>query len=292
MTHNELAADLAGHLRGAGDWLVWQDMQLGPVGSARPDVYVMSKSYSRMHARAYECKVSRADFLSDVTSGKYQRYLQFASCVVFAVPAGLISKSEVPAGCGLIERNASGWRHTRRPTLNPQPELPAQAWMKLVLDGVNREGKQARGRYFVDWMAQEKLAKKFGKEVAELVRNLQALPRRAEYERDLYEREIEACRERAEKEKAGMQERVESMRREMGRDLQELEEFLGIPSPASAWTMHSRISAIRSALAGVPLANMVTSMEQALAMLRQAQSMALVDQAAPAGVNVSLIRTQ
>ena len=46
MTHDELAADLAAHLRGERT-MVWTDMQLGSSGSVRPDVYTIAKSYVR-----------------------------------------------------------------------------------------------------------------------------------------------------------------------------------------------------------------------------------------------------
>ena len=103
MTHNDLAASLAGHLLGDGR-MVWCDMQLGPLPSPRPDVYTIDKSYRHPKPTAYEVKVSVADFRSDVTSGKWQVYRRFAGAVYFAVPAGLASPSDVPDGCGLYTR--------------------------------------------------------------------------------------------------------------------------------------------------------------------------------------------
>lgn len=66
--HDALAQDLARHLK-APDTMVWCNLQLGPSGSPRPDVYRMSKSFVRPCPIAYECKISRENFRSDVTSG-------------------------------------------------------------------------------------------------------------------------------------------------------------------------------------------------------------------------------
>ena len=171
-THNELAHDLAEHLRGTRDLLAWEDMQLGPSGSPRPDVFTINTSYSRFTPIAYECKVSVSDFRRDVTAGKWQSYLKFAGAVIFAVPAGLVSKEEIPPGCGLIVRHESGWRRAKGPTMAHMQTLPREAWMKLLIDGVMREVNrrliQARGRAN-SYLTEQALGKRHGKEVAALV---------------------------------------------------------------------------------------------------------------------------
>ena len=63
--HDQLAEDLAAHLK-APDRMVWLNMQLGPRGSPRPDVYTIYKSYVRPQPTAYEVKISREDFRSDI----------------------------------------------------------------------------------------------------------------------------------------------------------------------------------------------------------------------------------
>ena len=83
--HNALAKDLADHLLGNPRRLAWLDIQLGPVHSPRPDVYTLDKSYVQPCPTAYEVKVSVQDFRSDVTSGKWQTYLNYAEAVYFCV---------------------------------------------------------------------------------------------------------------------------------------------------------------------------------------------------------------
>lgn len=52
--HDDLAHDLASYLRGMTDRRVWVDMQLGPSGSPRPDVYTIPCSFTRFTPLAYE----------------------------------------------------------------------------------------------------------------------------------------------------------------------------------------------------------------------------------------------
>ncbi|WP_186069117.1 hypothetical protein [Burkholderia gladioli] len=174
-THNALAEDLAAHLRGASDRLIWTDMQLGPAGSPRPDVYSVPCSFARFQPVAYECKISVADFRRDVTAGKWTSYLRFAAGVIFAAPAGLLKKDDIPAGCGLIVRGPDGWRTLKGPTLKNMENLPRDAWVKLIIDGLPREIErqkcQGRAAIVSEWKLTHLLRAKLGDLVAEAVRD-------------------------------------------------------------------------------------------------------------------------
>lgn len=169
--HDELAHDLANHLRVNPEHMVWEDMQMGPSGSIRPDVYLLKKAYSTFAPITYEIKVSFSDFRSDITSGKWQGYLKFSSGVIFAVPAGLINKADVPAGCGLIVRHDEVWRTVKRPTLQKIDTLPHSAWMKMLIDGIERvQFERARLRQRSNsWQVEQKLRAKYGDELARLI---------------------------------------------------------------------------------------------------------------------------
>ncbi len=168
--HNALAADLADHLRG-GDRLVWTDMQIGPSGSPRPDVYTVPKVYSRFTPIAYEVKVSTSDFRRDVTAGKWQAYLKYASAVIFAVPAGLVGKADIPPGCGLIVRHDAVWRTAKGPTLGHCDTLPREAWMKLLLDGAERAATRTRARDRDAWGLSMRARAALGVELAKMFEN-------------------------------------------------------------------------------------------------------------------------
>ncbi|MGN4070081.1 hypothetical protein ACS0Y7_36370 [Burkholderia gladioli] len=181
-THNALAEDLAAHLRGASDRLVWTDMQLGPAGSPRPDVYSVPCSFARFQPVAYECKISVADFRRDVTAGKWTSYLRFAAGVIFAAPAGLLKKDDIPAGCGLIVRGPDGWRSLKGPTLKNMENLPRDAWVKLIIDGLPREIErqkcQGRAEIVSEWKLTHQLRSKLGDLVADAVRDRLSAERR------------------------------------------------------------------------------------------------------------------
>lgn len=163
--HDELAADLAKHLRGNSDRMVWCDMQLGPSGSERPDVYTMQKSYSKPHPIAYECKISVADFRSDITSGKWMKYYEEAGAVIFAVPEGLVTKADIPKGAGLIVRHENCWRTAKGPTFQ-RVTLSVPCLQKLLIDGVRRLPRSIGPRELNIYRAAKKIREKTGKDVA------------------------------------------------------------------------------------------------------------------------------
>jgi len=172
--HDELLADLAGYLAGA-DRMIWTDMQLGPSGSPRPDVYVLHRSYSHPKPLAFEIKVSKSDLRSDTTSGKWQSYLKYAGGVVFAVPDGLCTPADIPPSCGLIVRKAEVWRFARKPTIQPV-SLSMDAVMKLVMDGVNRvyRGRAIEPRRANQFRHAEEVRRRYGDDVACAVKDLVA----------------------------------------------------------------------------------------------------------------------
>lgn len=241
--HDDLAKDLAAHLRGASDRLVWTDMQLGPAGSPRPDVYTVPCSFARFQPVAYECKISVADFRRDVTAGKWTSYLRFAAGVIFAAPAGLLKKEDIPAGCGLIVRGPDGWRSLKGPTLKNMENLPRDAWIKLIIDGMARladqNHEQLRAGLCNEWTLEKKLRARLGDVVADAVRDqlhaerrlktaaerLENLAEEAENERRLI---LDRAKEHAERD--AMQ--IDSARGELAR-------ALGLPASAGAWEIAS-----------------------------------------------------
>lgn len=171
--HDDLQRDLAAHLRGyARPAMVWTNMQLGPAGSPRPDVYTIEPTYTALRAMAYEIKVSRSDFLRDAQAGKALGYLNYAGAVVFAAPKGMLAKAEIPAGCGLIERGPDAWRWAKKPTIQPVKTLPFEAWMKLLIDGRARDegaGLAIRAREANEWVQRERARKLLGDDLGRLL---------------------------------------------------------------------------------------------------------------------------
>lgn len=181
MTHDELAESLAAHLRGAREAVVWTDMQMGPAGSPRPDVYAINRSYARFNAEAFEVKASAADLLRDLTAGKWRAYQALATGVTFAMAADLAKShgTRVPASCGLIVREPSGsWRYRRRPVQTSVGNLPRDVWLKLLIDGVDRETRrrQLRPNQVNEWRCADALGRKWGERAATIIEAMKRDP--------------------------------------------------------------------------------------------------------------------
>lgn len=273
--HNQLANDLAEHLNKSGDRMVWTDMQLGPAGSPRPDVYIIGKTYSRFCPIAYECKVSVADFRHDITSGKWQSYLKFASGVVFAVPAGLITKEDIPKGCGLIVRHENGWRNAKGPTLVSGVELPRNAWMKLLIDGTHRSERQHMDSQMREYLIHRKIEQKYGEELAI------ALSRRDSAVNHL---ESISAHIRAKTGELDVFRYMESQRQELDEFKNakaELCKVLGIPEHSSAWNIQHEIRSLLKLLdADTAVAEMKNALNNTLFSLKR-QVASLEEVAAP-----------
>lgn len=235
--HDALAADLKMYLEGnRAQRFVWLDMQLGPAGSPRPDVYALPKRYSTFNPIAYEVKVARSDFQSDINSGKWQKYYAFASAVVFAVPDGLVKKTEMPDGAGLIVRKANVWRMARAPRNNPLDNLPIQTWMKLLLDGVSRLSP-AREAFYASLVRDRVVRKLLGDEIAALLRNRDHAEHQLRHEQEAHERRLAQIKSQHEITEALAREREA----EATRVYDELCEQFGLRRGAPTWQFYSEI---------------------------------------------------
>lgn len=151
--HDALAADLGRWLKAGAEHWVWLNCALGEWGGKRPDIMAYRRyRYNNPVIRAYECKVSRADLLSDLNSEKWRAYLEHCRSVTFIMPSGLCKKEEIPAECGVMFRSGRGWRTERRPQ-DIGPEATQLAMAKLltmhpmrVPDGTERSKYQ-----YDDW---------------------------------------------------------------------------------------------------------------------------------------------
>lgn len=245
--HDDLLADLAAHLLGP-DRMVWTDMQLGPSGSPRPDVYTLQKSYSKPVPTAYEIKISRSDLRSDTTSGKWQSYLKYAASVTFAVPDGLCTVSDIPDGCGLIVRKAQMWRYARRPILQ-KVTPPFDMCMKLLIDGVGRvhERKQPTPRRVALWEEHKAVRQKFGQAVAACAKDLTAAQARLADARSQANAEWDRMRADVENTKARLIAQAKSELETWGQLRADVTKWLSLPDDASTWAVEQRLRQMKAA---------------------------------------------
>jgi len=115
MNHWGLQADLARWLSRNLEVKAWAELQLSSRQLGRADVITVKPyTYSRRDIRIYEVKASRSDFMSDVGSGKWRKYIPYCDRLLFACPKGLIKPTDLPPGAGLITRKDDGeWRVQR-----------------------------------------------------------------------------------------------------------------------------------------------------------------------------------
>ena len=241
-SHDSLADDLARHLR-CEKTMVWTDIQLGPSGSPRPDVYTIDKSYAHPTPRAYEVKVSAADFRADVTAGKWRSYLAYACAVTFAVPAGLVATQDLPPLTGLIVRGETGWRTLRRATPGVV-EIPEVALLKLLIDGIEREGGRHRARTYSEARdGVDRFCKKFGADAALWVRR-----------REAAEDSVRSAEYAAERITSEAQYRAEQIRKEATEEAPKqwraLIEALGLPEESTVWTVRDAVRRVSDSANG------------------------------------------
>lgn len=99
----------------------------------RPDVVaVRRRQYLRKEIRTYEVKISRSDFLSDVGSMKWRKYLSFSHRVYFAAPAGILKKGDIPSDAGLVVFGDSGWSTVKAARGHTPEGLDADAVLSIL----------------------------------------------------------------------------------------------------------------------------------------------------------------
>ena len=233
--HNELAEDLAHHIGN----MPFLDVYLGsPVldsirgkkyingkSTQRADVVSVKPSYRKFCISVYEVKVSRADFLNDIRSEKWRGYLQHCERIYFAVPAGMVSKEEVPEEAGLFVRGEKGWKCVKAAKVRdvdiPTETLKALIFSKTRLSEQQRHANEVYSclRYDKHTRYQDfKRAKKlFGKEITE------ALKKQFEYEHGLKDIEFR-------------KKDIEAVENEIGEILKEIRLCLGLRGHSSIWT--------------------------------------------------------
>ncbi len=272
MKHDELMIRLADYLGSISGRMMWTDMQLGPSGSPRPDVYAMDKSFAHPKPVSYEVKVSLSDFRSDVTKGKWQSYLEFSGAVIFVVPKGLITKNDVPNGCGLMTYNeeTDTFASVKKPTLHPVT-LPQRVMLKLLIDGADRVHQVNRRKLLDEYSIEKRVRKALGDEVAAAVFDI----RKAEQERDYKIQRIQLSIDLAKRQAESIQEdvrrereRVDEYARETYADLYQI---LGInpEEKMGAYQFRYRIRELKEALSRDTA---ITDLENQIDQIRKAVS--------------------
>lgn len=134
------------------------------------DVIIIKPSYTRFCVTIFEIKISRADFLSDIRSGKWRGYLDHCHRFYFAVAQGVATKDDIPPEAGLIVRGPKGWQVQRgAPVLDT--EIPHETLLSMLFSK-QRESLRERNRdriiyAFRHYGTQQDKVKAIGRELAD-----------------------------------------------------------------------------------------------------------------------------
>lgn len=253
MTHDELQEDLACHLRAGTDRMVWCNTQLGPVGSPRPDVFTINKSFSKFRTDAYEIKVSVSDLRSDVTSGKWQSYRKFSNAVWFAYPRGMVPLDLIPKECGIILRSDAGWRAARKPVAQVLDTMPRDAWLKLLMDlhSIDFSGHAKAPRHANDYKGAEIVRKRLGDKIARLFSDVGSAESLLQYRKDSLEKDMAAIDEHKERHRKNLDADAARIAMHLDEGMRALGATLGIqPKDLTASTLQAAIWAFDRRIRG------------------------------------------
>lgn len=138
----------------------------------RIDAWVMNKSWANRRVIAYEVKVSRSDFLRDK---KWPDYLPFCNELYFVVPKGMVSVSEIPAECGLLEASTNVARLiTKKAASYRSVEIPDSIYRYILMSRARIGAELAttrRGEQWIQWLKDRQRDKEIGWEVANFLGN-------------------------------------------------------------------------------------------------------------------------
>ena len=115
--------------------------------------------------------MTRGDFWRDVNEGKFTRYLPHCNQLFFAFPAGIIQKSELPEGCGLVTFGPKGWHtHVAAPRrhFTPSLDLMLALLMKGYQDHFERYRKVETER-LKDYTSLSEVCYRFGSRFAKSI---------------------------------------------------------------------------------------------------------------------------
>lgn len=149
-----------------------------PQGLLKFDGLAVRKSYTKPCITGYEIKVSRGDFLQD---NKWHLYLQYCNEFYFVVPAGLITKDEIPENVGLIYYYPeTDHLRTKRKALYRDIEEPVGVYKYIIFSRFDQDRLpfyEDRAEYARDYLndkrEKRKLGASFGSKLAADLREAQ-----------------------------------------------------------------------------------------------------------------------
>jgi hypothetical protein len=156
----------------------------GSVVLPRADLVIFNPSYTQFHISIFEVKWSRADFLQDLRSGKWQSYLPYCHRFYFATPLTIpndpgkrrfLNIKELPEEAGLVNYNfeKKTWHTRRLPPEKREIEINIEFLMAMIFykqrDGDRQYWKRMTAKLGEIKYVYNHEMKTFGGKVAEAV---------------------------------------------------------------------------------------------------------------------------
>lgn len=167
----------------------------GPTYTAKEllifDAWVTKKSWSHPLTTIYEIKVHRSDFLND---NKWMKYLRYCHEFYFVCPKDLISKEELPPEAGLyyISNNGTTLYCKKKAIYRQMPEADSVLMYILMFRAIIDRDKEDKKKYWTEWLNDQKLDYKFGRNVSNKIRTIISQKIEAvEHENSQLKREIQ-----------------------------------------------------------------------------------------------------
>lgn len=157
-------------------------VKIGPAGSKIMDAVAVKKTWSPRTIIGYEIKVSRADFLSDQ---KHPHYMKNCNIFYFVAPKGIIEKSEIPEGAGLMICNENGTLWTSKKAPYRDEPISVDVLLHIMFWKFDRFlGYRTKAETLEDYKASRELAS-LGKDITRKISNLEENTQRY---KDYYEK--------------------------------------------------------------------------------------------------------
>lgn len=142
----------------------------------RMDAWVMPRSWTQNVIRAYEVKVSRADFMGD---DKWQNYLGLCHEFYFVCPNGLIQPAELPPEVGLLWSTKNGKRLlTKKKAQRRTVSIPEQLYQYILMARCEIKVDRTSGTRseriagWRKWLDEKRTARRVGHDVSDHIRTL------------------------------------------------------------------------------------------------------------------------
>lgn len=144
---------------------VWINKWLGYNSAPIADVLTIKPSYTKFNIDIFECKVTRSDFLNEIKTAKWKKYLDHCHRLYFATKMGIAKKEEIPDGVGWMVRSENGWR-VMKASSPREVEIPYRTLQSLLFHKQKRDRREVRREKIIkDYYINKNVFKNIDKEV-------------------------------------------------------------------------------------------------------------------------------